>query len=257
MTRIKSLRHVTGETQENIASLIGITRGAFANIENGKREPDIKTLTILANHFCVTTDYLLGLVNYSFQKDDLLVSRKNRIIEVLVEKNMTLNELSKKSGIPSEVIWEFATLKKTAGMRDCLDSISDSLDLDPAYLIGLSPPAPSGAFYDLYPNEKEWEISDNNPYVAFGCHQAMELEREDQQAIERAHKEEESKKKPVPEVGDGPSESAKRFMDLVDQLTPDQQRLLLAQLQAWIEQNQQRSPAAPQSVEETVPKSDL
>lgn len=60
MTRIKELRSSRGETQENISNLLGITRGAYANIENGKREPDIRTMTILANHFMVTIDYLLG-----------------------------------------------------------------------------------------------------------------------------------------------------------------------------------------------------
>lgn len=60
MIRIKNLRRMSGETQESIAALIGITRGAYANIENGKREPDIKTMTILANHFDVTIGYLLG-----------------------------------------------------------------------------------------------------------------------------------------------------------------------------------------------------
>lgn len=61
MTRIKDLRRERGETQESLAALIGITRGAYANIENGKREPDIKTMTVLANHFDVTIDQLLGL----------------------------------------------------------------------------------------------------------------------------------------------------------------------------------------------------
>lgn len=63
--------------------------------------------------------------------------------------------------------------------------------------------------------------------------------------------------RPAPGTEDGPGESAKRFMELVDKLTPDQQQLLLAQLQAWTEQNRLRSPAAPQSDEETAPESDL
>ena len=59
MTRLKKLRKLNNETQEQIASLIGITRAAYSNIENGKRETDFKTLLILAQHFDVTTDYLL------------------------------------------------------------------------------------------------------------------------------------------------------------------------------------------------------
>ena len=55
----------------------------------------------------------------------------------------------------------------------------------------------------------------------------------------------ETKKKPIPVSKDGPNETAQRFMPLVDKLTPDQQQLLLAQLQAWTGQNGQPSPVAP------------
>lgn len=63
--------------------------------------------------------------------------------------------------------------------------------------------------------------------------------------------------KPAPADGDGPDETAKRFMDLVDKLTPDQQQLLLAQLQAWTEQNQRQAPAAPPASGEKFPESAL
>lgn len=60
MLRLKELRKQTGETQEQIAALIKITRAAYTNIENGKREPDYETLSLLADHFGVSVDYLLG-----------------------------------------------------------------------------------------------------------------------------------------------------------------------------------------------------
>lgn len=60
MTRLKQLRNQTKETQADLADFLGITRAAYTNIENGKREPDIETIKKLANHFSVTTDYLLG-----------------------------------------------------------------------------------------------------------------------------------------------------------------------------------------------------
>lgn len=59
--------------------------------------------------------------------------------------------------------------------------------------------------------------------------------------------------KPAPENGDGPSDIAKRFMNLVDKLTPDQQQLLLSQLQAWTEQNQRQASVVPPSDEEKEP----
>ena len=61
---------------------------------------------------------------------------------------------------------------------------------------------------------------------------------------------------PVPTDEDGLSETAKRFMGLVDGLTQDQQQLLLAQLQAWTEQNQRLDVAARQSGAEKVSRSE-
>lgn len=63
-------------------------------------------------------------------------------------------------------------------------------------------------------------------------------------------------KEPTPVSEDGPNEAAQVFMPLVDKLTPDQQQLLLAQLQAWTEQNERPSPAAPGSGGGKAPGSD-
>lgn len=63
MTRLKELRQERKETQAEIAALIGITRAAYTNIELGNREPDFATLSILADHFGVSVDYLLGRDN--------------------------------------------------------------------------------------------------------------------------------------------------------------------------------------------------
>lgn len=60
MTQIKTLRQSHGYTQQDIADLLGITRGAYANIENDRREPDFATLLLLADHYDVTVDYLIG-----------------------------------------------------------------------------------------------------------------------------------------------------------------------------------------------------
>lgn len=60
MTRLKALRNQSGETQAELAKFLGITRAAYTNIENEKREPDYDTIKKLANHFSVTIDYLLG-----------------------------------------------------------------------------------------------------------------------------------------------------------------------------------------------------
>lgn len=65
-----------------------------------------------------------------------------------------------------------------------------------------------------------------------------------------------SQKKAAPKDGDGQNQFTKRFMTLVDGLTPDQKELLLAQLQAWTEQNKKQALAAQLSGGEKVPESD-
>lgn len=89
---LKALRLSRNETQAEIAELIGITRAAYTNIENDKREPDIETLIILANHFDVSIDYLLGREEQ--QKKPTVVddglSEKERIQNALL--NLPLEE---------------------------------------------------------------------------------------------------------------------------------------------------------------------
>jgi transcriptional regulator with XRE-family HTH domain len=58
--RLEKLRHEKDLTHQQMADMLGITRQAYGNYENAKREPDIKTLNVLADFFNVSMDYLLG-----------------------------------------------------------------------------------------------------------------------------------------------------------------------------------------------------
>lgn len=60
MKHLKELRTKHGYTQNEIAKILGISRAAYTNIENGKREPDFDTLNKLCDIFNVSSDYLLG-----------------------------------------------------------------------------------------------------------------------------------------------------------------------------------------------------
>lgn len=60
MKHLKELRTKHGYTQNEIAKILGISRAAYTNIENGKREPDFDTLNKLSNIFNVSSDYLIG-----------------------------------------------------------------------------------------------------------------------------------------------------------------------------------------------------
>ncbi len=58
--KIKGLRKKAGMTQSELAKRLGISGSAVGMYEQGRREPDNKTLLKLCSVFGITTDYLLG-----------------------------------------------------------------------------------------------------------------------------------------------------------------------------------------------------
>ena len=63
MLQLKDVRSATKHTQAEVATYLGISQQAYANYENRRREPDLKTVDRLADYFGVTVDYLLGRTN--------------------------------------------------------------------------------------------------------------------------------------------------------------------------------------------------
>lgn len=60
MNRLKDLRMKNNELQEDIGKIIGVSGRAIGNYETGKRKMSPEIVLKLAEHFKVTTDYLLG-----------------------------------------------------------------------------------------------------------------------------------------------------------------------------------------------------
>lgn len=58
--QLSLLRNAKGLTQQQVADKIGITRGRLNNYEQGTREPDIDTITLLAKFYNVSIGCLLG-----------------------------------------------------------------------------------------------------------------------------------------------------------------------------------------------------
>ena len=58
-TTIKKLRVEKNMNQEQLAEQLHVTRQAVSNWETGKTQPDIETLTQLAQLFGVSTEYLI------------------------------------------------------------------------------------------------------------------------------------------------------------------------------------------------------
>ena len=59
--RLKNLRKQNDEMQADLAEFLKVDTSMISLWENGKNYPEVKKLIEIAEHYNVTTDYLLGL----------------------------------------------------------------------------------------------------------------------------------------------------------------------------------------------------
>lgn len=69
MNKIKELRELNKETQEELGKLLNVSKATISKYENGSVDVSNDTLIKLANHFNVTTDYLLGRTDKPNEKN--------------------------------------------------------------------------------------------------------------------------------------------------------------------------------------------
>ena len=69
-TRIKQLRKAKGLTQEQLASLINVTKVSICCYEKGNRTPNLETFMDLVNVLDTTPNYLLGADTRVIKEDD-------------------------------------------------------------------------------------------------------------------------------------------------------------------------------------------
>ena len=65
---LKSIRSQSGLKQEAVADYLCITRAAYTNIENGKRQLDASTIIKLADLFDVSADAILERIEKSINE---------------------------------------------------------------------------------------------------------------------------------------------------------------------------------------------
>lgn len=86
MLRLKELREAKGLTQTAVANDLKLARQTYCNYENGKREPDTKTMRLMAKYFGVSLDYLFGEDNPPENK-----KIPKDLKKILDEEEVTLN----------------------------------------------------------------------------------------------------------------------------------------------------------------------
>ncbi len=61
--RLKKMRKRAGENQKDLASAVGMTQAQISAIENGKQATTFDKLALICQHYNVSADYLLGLID--------------------------------------------------------------------------------------------------------------------------------------------------------------------------------------------------
>lgn len=62
--RLRALREREGISRLVLSQLCGLDDGAVRRYERGEIRPTVDSLIAIADHFQVSTDYLLGRTNY-------------------------------------------------------------------------------------------------------------------------------------------------------------------------------------------------
>nr|WP_325258718.1 helix-turn-helix transcriptional regulator [uncultured Oscillibacter sp.] len=62
--RLQRLREREGKSRMVLSQLCGLPDGAIRKYERGEARPTVESLVAIADHFRVSTDYLLGRTNY-------------------------------------------------------------------------------------------------------------------------------------------------------------------------------------------------
>ena len=63
--RIREIRLQYGETQQQVADVLGISQQSYMRYERGINEMPIRRIIVLCKHYNLSADYVLGLTDES------------------------------------------------------------------------------------------------------------------------------------------------------------------------------------------------
>lgn len=142
---LKKLRESKNGRQSEIAKIVGVTQQAYQRYENGTSEPNADGLIVLANHFNVTVDYLLGreseknpiaMLNLAIgEKEalDLYCKLPENIRQIIMDTMIQLGEAAKRgmAGEPKIIVFKrFSVHKVSAGCGYDLEDADNWEDLE-------------------------------------------------------------------------------------------------------------------------------
>lgn len=107
--RIKELMQEKGVQQQQMAEFLNVSRATIYKYQQGKAEPNIKTLIALADYFDVSLDFLCGRQNKNLIFADSLTETQKKLVTIIrrltpEQANFALGYFSEMLKIPySEV----------------------------------------------------------------------------------------------------------------------------------------------------------
>lgn len=82
MENFEIIRKQKKLTQTEVANHLQITQATLSSYENGRTQPDFKTLIALADYYDVSVDYLLGRTN---KRDVVIPEERKQAVQQLLE----------------------------------------------------------------------------------------------------------------------------------------------------------------------------
>lgn len=146
--RICELRKASGMTQKQLGEIVGLSMQAINDIEKGRRETTIAKAILLARYFNTTVEYLTGdtddssrsdkpsFLEYLFEDDDIF-RFANRLKELRKQKNLSIQEVGKKTGLGT---LRYKNMENVATNPNLmwLIALADFFDVSLDYLVGRS-----------------------------------------------------------------------------------------------------------------------
>ena len=139
--KLKMLRKKKGLTQKSLCNMLNRSQGAYAMWENGKREPNLESLAMLACIFDVSIDFLLSdyleISKESYLK--LKEEKKNlfsvRLKELRLQHGYSQEELAEQIGIKQNSYsdWENGKCRPS---YEKLEKIADFFEVSLDWLFG-------------------------------------------------------------------------------------------------------------------------
>jgi len=148
--RLKLLRKESGLTKRDLVSQLPINYSTYANYESGFREPNSEVLQVLAKHFNVSLDYLLGVSDNRKKADEIAVlndeehahisgyrrldSHGREMVDIVLQKELErINFINTKHSVIKEskqdeswIELQVYQQKASAGLGSYLSDDSDS-----------------------------------------------------------------------------------------------------------------------------------